>query len=93
MAFATAARPRRGEPSGRSGSIAVSTRETKKLATEWTSAIGWCAARRRSRPRMYAMWIASYWASEKSSVTLTLIPAAIVSSIAGTPSAVPGILM
>ena len=39
------------------------------------------------------MWMASYWASEKSSVTLTLMPAAIVSSIAGTPSAVPGILM
>ena len=37
--------------------------------------------------------MSSYLESEKSSVTLTLIPAAIVSSIAGTPSAVPGILM
>ena len=42
---------------------------------------------------MYASWMSSYFESEKSSVTLTLIPAAIVSSIAGTPSAVPGILM
>ena len=69
----------------------MSTRETKKLATEWTSSAS-PASLRRSMPRMYASAIAVYASTEKSSVTLTLIPSAIACSIAGTPSSVPGIL-
>ena len=44
-------------------------------------------------PRMNASAIAVYDSTENSSVTFTLIPAAIASSMAGTPASVPGILI
>ena len=42
---------------------------------------------------MYASMTSPYRSSEKISVTLTLMPSASVAVIAGTPSAVAGILM
>jgi hypothetical protein len=44
-------------------------------------------------PRMKASAMALYDSTENSSVTFTLIPAAIASSMAGTPASVPGILI
>jgi hypothetical protein len=54
-----AAFPRSGELSGSIASTAVSTRETKKLATECTSSIGCPCCTLRSSPRMKAQWMAS----------------------------------
>ena len=51
------------------------------------------AAIRRSMPRRYASAAAMYCSRENRSVTFTGIPAAMASSIAGSPSGVPGILM
>ena len=48
---------------------------------------------RRSMPRRYASAAARYCSRENSSVTLIGTPAKIASSIAGSPSFVPGILM
>ena len=42
---------------------------------------------------MYASAAARYWSASNSSVTLTGTPAAMLASIAGRPSGVPGILM
>src|SRR6266511_5144126 len=70
----------------------VSTRLTKKLATEWIWSIGWPCPTRRSRPLRYASITCSYIDTANSSVTLMLSPSAIICSIAGTPSCVPGIL-
>ena len=50
------------------------------------------AAIRRSMPRMQASAAATYCAAENSSVTFIATPLKIDSSIAGTPSGVPGIL-
>ena len=44
-------------------------------------------------PRTNASAMALYDSTENSSVTFTLIPAAIASSMAGTPASVPGILI
>ena len=49
------------------------------------------ASMRRSMPRSQASAAASYWAQENSSVTFTGTPAKMASSIAGSPSGVPGI--
>jgi hypothetical protein len=70
----------------------VSTRETKKLATELTSS-GNPSFCRRSSALMYASATFSYAATENSSVTFTLIPSYSACSMAGTPSGVPGILI
>ena len=51
------------------------------------------ASIRRSIPRMYASAAARYCSRENKSVTLTGTPLKIVSSMAGSPSGVPGILM
>jgi hypothetical protein len=51
------------------------------------------ASMRRSMPRRKASAAARYCSREKRSVTLTGTPAKIASSMAGTPSFVPGILM
>src|SRR6266581_6418894 len=48
---------------------------------------------RRSTPRKKASAAAWYWPAENSSVTLTGTPDAMASSMAGSPSGVPGILM
>ena len=71
---------------------ATSQRLMKSEATEATAGFR-PAAIRRSTPRRYASAAATYCSREKSSVTLTGTPAKIASSMAGSPSAVPGILM
>ena len=71
---------------------ATSQRLTKIDATEPTFGSS-PAAIRRSMPRIYASAAARYCSRENSSVTFTGTPAKIDSSIAGTPSGVPGILM
>ena len=48
------------------------------------------AASRRRRPRSIASAAAIAWATEKQTVVLTLIPAAVASSIAAIPAAVAG---
>ncbi len=48
---------------------------------------------RRSMPRRYASAAATYCSRENNKVTLIGTPAKIASSMAGTPSLVPGILM
>ena len=48
---------------------------------------------RRSTPRSQASAAARYCSREKSSVTFTGTPAKVASSMAGSPSFVPGILM
>ena len=73
-------------------STSLSTRETKKLATERTS-IDSPVSRRRSSPRMYASATSSYADTANRSVTFTLMPSKTACSIAGTPAGVPGILM
>jgi hypothetical protein len=76
----------------RPASGAVSKRLTKTDATHATAG-STPASSRRSTPRRYASAAARYWALSKSSVTLTGTPAKIASSIAWSPSEVPGILM
>ena len=88
-----------GEPGHRStvdsriGSTAVSTRETKNDATDATLRGSPPPSSSRSRPRRYASATASYRLTEKMSVMFTGIPEAIISSTAGSPSFVPGILI
>ena len=72
-------------------SASVSTRDTKKLATEITEPGSPPAATSRSRPRRYASTTARYRSSEKMSVTLMERPFAMQSSIAPSPGSVPGI--
>jgi hypothetical protein len=69
----------------------VSTRETKKLATEDTAEGSPPPSTRRSTPRMYASTTSAWRSSEKMSVTLIARPAAMQSSIAPSPGSVPGI--
>ena len=71
---------------------APSQRLTKTEATERTSASR-PAAMRRSMPRSHASAAARYCSREKSRVTFTGMPAKVASSMAGSPSLVPGILM
>ncbi len=71
---------------------ATSQRLTKIEATERTSGSS-PAAMRRSTPRNQASAAARYCSREKSSVTFTGTPAKVASSMAGSPSFVPGILM
>ena len=71
---------------------ATSQRLTNSDATEATSGRS-PAAIRRSIPRKRASAAARYCSRENNSVTFTGIPAKVASSIAGTPSRVPGILM
>ena len=70
----------------------MSQRETKTEATEATAGFS-PAATRRSTPRRYASAWAVYCSAENSRVTLTGMPRAMLSSIAPSPSGVPGILM
>ena len=72
-------------------SASVSTRETKKLATDETGRGSPPASTSRSIPRMYASITSRWRSSEKISVTLIDFPSAIMSSIAGSPAFVPGI--
>ena len=72
-------------------SASVSTRETKKLATEATLDGSFPAATSRSSPRRYASTTSLYRWSEKISVMLMFLPAAIMSSIAPSPGFVAGI--
>jgi hypothetical protein len=69
----------------------VSTRETKKLATDDTERGSPPPATRRSRPRTYASITSACRRREKISVTLIDLPCAIMSSIAGRPGFVAGI--
>ena len=71
---------------------ALSQRLMKSDATEPTF-VPRPASIRRSIPRMYATAAAMYCSRENRSVTLTGTPAKTVSSMAGSPSRVPGILM
>src|SRR5882672_3627877 len=71
---------------------ATSQRLTKIDATDRTPGFN-PAAMRRSMPRMNASAAARYWSSENNSVTLTGMPTKIASSVAGSPSLVPGILI
>ena len=97
FAFATASLPR--SVSARSAPIAssrlsasVSTRETKKLATDDDRARVAARRRRAARARGVGLHhLARGAASEKISVTLIDLPAAIMSSIAGRPACVAGI--
>ena len=68
----------------------MSTRLTKKLATEWRLSSGSRAATRRSSPAQYASITRWYISTANSRVMFTLIPSAISCSIAGIPSFVPG---
>ena len=92
FAFAIAIWPRNGEPSGSFSSAEESTRETKKDATEAGRSV-WPSASRRSSPAMYARATSSYRSTLNSNVMFTFTPAAVSSSTAGTPSAVPGTLI
>ena len=78
--------------SGTLPATATSQRLMKTEATEPTSGFS-PASMRRSMPRRYASAAATYCSREKSSVTLIGTPAKIASSMAGSPSGVPGILM
>ena len=78
--------------SGTRSLTAASHRLMNTEATEPTSG-GSPAATRRSMPRRKASAAAVYCSREKSSVTLIGMPAKIASSMAGSPSGVPGILM
>jgi hypothetical protein len=78
--------------SGTDPATAASQRLMKIEATEPTPA-GRPASTRRSMPRVYASAQARYCGAEKRSVTFTGTPAKMVSSIARSPSVVPGILM
>ncbi len=68
-------------------------RDTNTDATDASRSIGSPRFARSSSPSRYAFAASSYRSTEKSSVTLMLIPAAIDALIAGTPAAVPGILI
>ena len=70
---------------------ALSHRLTNSEATDATRGSR-PAAMRRSMPRRYASAAAMYCSRENSRVTLIGTPLKIDSSIAGTPSGVPGIL-
>jgi len=74
-------------------STSLSTRLTKKLATEWMAEMSFPAFTRSSSPRMYASITLAYASIANSRVMLTLMPAAIVRSTALAPSTVPGILI
>ena len=74
-------------------STSVSTRLTKKDATERIWEMSCPAAAAFSRPAMYASMTSPCRWSEKISVTLTLIPSEMACVIAGSPSRVAGILM
>ena len=71
----------------------MSTRLTKNEATEAILVMSCPFAAACSSPAMNASMTSPYRASEKISVTLTLMPCASVSVIAGIPGAVAGILM
>ena len=71
----------------------MSTRETKNEATDAIVERSPPPSASRCTPRTYASATSRWRSSEKISVTLTGMPAAIVSSIAGSPSFVAGILM
>ena len=72
-------------------STSTSTRETKKLATEWTSDRGTPSSSARSRPARYAAMTSRYRSTEKMSVTLMSIPSARASVMAGRLALVAGI--
>ena len=74
-------------------STSVSTRLTKKDATEASVEMSRPAAAACSRPAMNASMTWPYRSREKISVTLTLMPSARAAVIAGRPSRVAGILM
>ena len=71
----------------------LSTRDTKKLATDVRPSSEPPAATRSSRPARYASTTSSYCSSEKINVTLTLTPLAVSARIAGMPSGVAGTLI
>jgi hypothetical protein len=71
---------------------AASQRLMNTEATEPTSGLS-PASIRRSMPRRNASADARYCSRENRRVTLTGTPAKIASSMAGSPSRVPGILM
>ncbi len=71
----------------------VSTRETKKDATEAIRSTGSPADTRCSRPRQVRVHHGPVALGEKISVTLTLMPAAIAAVMAGRPATVAGILI
>ncbi len=71
-------------------SASLSTRLTKKLATERSRSTGSRAWTRRSSPAKNASMTRRYISTENSSVTFTFTPSAINCSIAGNPSTVPG---
>ena len=72
-------------------SASVSTRETKKLATDATLEGSPPASTSRSSPLRYASITSAWRSSEKISVMLIDLPFAIESSIAGRPAFVAGI--
>ena len=78
-----------------SGTVSVTAASQRLMNSEATDATSGFrpASTRRSSPRMYASAAPRYCSVENSSVTLTGIPAKIVSSIALRPASVPGILM
>jgi len=71
----------------------VSTRETKKLATDAMWSTGRPRRCRSARPATYAFITAACASRPNSSVTLTLIPSAVTRRIASTPAGVAGILI
>ena len=93
FAFATAALPRSGDPSGRRRSVSVSTRLTKNDATDARRLMSSRPSTRRSKPAVNASITSSYRCRLKISVTLTLTPADSTSVIAGIPAGVAGILI
>ena len=74
-------------------STSVSTRLTKKDATEASREMSRPASAARSSPVMNASMTWPYRSSEKISVTFTLIPSARHAVMAGRPCRVAGILM
>ena len=78
-----------------SGTLSLTAASHRLMNTEATDPTsGWSpAATRRSMPRKNASAAARYCSREKRSVTLIGMPAKIASSMAGSPSLVPGILM
>ncbi len=74
-------------------STATSTRLTKKEATDATWLTSPPSVASFSSPAMVASATASYWAREKISVTLTLIPSPMSVLMAGTPAGVAGTLI
>jgi hypothetical protein len=90
--FAIAIPRRSCKPFGTFPITALSHRLINIDATEHTFGFS-PAAIRRSIPQRYASAAAIYCALEKRRVTFTGIPAKMLSSIAASPSLVPGILM